>query len=204
MIWTGKAKRLDDVDLPRIGARIGVGEDELHAVLDVETRGGGFDSRGRVKMLFEPHVFWRELKDPAKRDSAAALGLAYPKWGSKPYPKDSYPRLEQAIAIDRDAAFRSASWGLGQVMGFNCSLAGYPSAEAMATAFRDDEETALEAMVDFIVAAGLDDEMRARDWRGFARGYNGPGQVDYYAAELRKAFDKWSRIRDTPFEGAPV
>ena len=29
--FKGRAKKLDDVDLPRIGARIGVGEDELHA-----------------------------------------------------------------------------------------------------------------------------------------------------------------------------
>jgi hypothetical protein len=36
----------------------------------------------------------------------------------------SYPRLAQAIAIDRPAALRSASWGLGQIMGFNHELAG--------------------------------------------------------------------------------
>lgn len=55
-IWKGKAKRIEDIDLPRIGAMIGVGEDEIHAVLDVESAGSGFDSKGRVKMLFEPHV----------------------------------------------------------------------------------------------------------------------------------------------------
>ena len=41
MNFHGKAKRLDDVDLPRVAARIGVGEDEIHAVLDVETAGSG-------------------------------------------------------------------------------------------------------------------------------------------------------------------
>ena len=38
----GRAKRLDDIDLPKIGAMIGVGEDELHAVIDVESRGTSF------------------------------------------------------------------------------------------------------------------------------------------------------------------
>ena len=33
--FKGRAKKLDDVDLPRIGARIGVGEDELHAFLAI-------------------------------------------------------------------------------------------------------------------------------------------------------------------------
>ncbi len=33
MNFIGAGKRLDDIDLPRIGAMIGVGEDELQGVL---------------------------------------------------------------------------------------------------------------------------------------------------------------------------
>ncbi len=154
---TGKAKRLDDIDLPAIGAEIGVGEDEIHAVLDVETAGGGFDSIGRPKMLFEPHIFWRELGPGPDRDKAAALGLAYPKWGQKKYPKDSYGRLGQAMEINREKALRSASWGRGQIRGFNCLLAGYATARQMVDAFLDDEEAHLRAMITFIKTAGLDD-----------------------------------------------
>ena len=51
--FKGAAKRIEDTDLPRIGATIGVGEDELHAFMDVEAAGSGFDSAGRPKMLFE-------------------------------------------------------------------------------------------------------------------------------------------------------
>jgi hypothetical protein len=36
----------------------------------------------------------------SKRDRAVSLGLAYASWGQKPYPKDSYPRLLQALLID--------------------------------------------------------------------------------------------------------
>ena len=110
--FKGAAKNLDDIDLPKLGARIGVGEDELHAVLDVETSGGAWDRQGRPKMLFEPHVFYRNLSGAA-RTQAMKTGLAYPKWGEKPYPADSYPSLLQAIAIDETAALRSASWGMG-------------------------------------------------------------------------------------------
>jgi hypothetical protein len=35
--FKGAAKRIEDVDLPRIGHMIGVGEDKIHAVLDVES-----------------------------------------------------------------------------------------------------------------------------------------------------------------------
>lgn len=200
MNFIGKAKRLDDIDLPRIGQRIGVGEDEIHAVLDVETLGGGFDSQRRPKMLFEPHVFWRQLGEGDKRNRAAAMGLAYPNWGAKPYPMDSYPRLIDAMRIDSAAALRSASWGLGQIMGFNHGLAGYNTAAMMVQDFLDDEENHLEAMVRFIETAGLDDELRAHDWRGFARGYNGPSyEKNRYHTKLAAAYAKWSKIKDTPF-----
>lgn len=200
MQFAGKARRLDDIDLPRIGSKIGVGEDEIHAVLDVETRGGGFDSKGRPKMLFEPHIFYRELGPGKKRDQAVAQGLAYRKWGTKKYPKDSYPRLEKAMEIDANAALRSASWGLGQVMGFNHKLAGYRSAREMVLAFLDDEESHLEAMVEFIISNGLDDDLRNHDWRGFARGYNGAGYAkNGYHTKLQAAYEKWCKIPDTPF-----
>lgn len=208
MKFVGRAKKLDDIDLPRIGATIGVGEDEIHAVLDVETRGGGFDRVGRPKMLFEPHIFYRELKEhPKAKDAAIQAGLAYRRWGTKKYPPDSYPRLLQAIALCErfglsiEPALRSASWGLGQIMGFNHTLAGYPSAKIMVTDFLDDEEKHLEAMIEFIEASGLDDEMRRHDWRGFARGYNGAGYAKHgYHIKLERAYQKWAKIPDTPFE----
>jgi hypothetical protein len=198
--FKGRARRLDDVDLPREGARIGVGEDEVHAVLEVEARGSGYDSQGRVAMLFEPHVFWRELGAGPKRDRAEAEGLAYPKWGTRPYPADSYPRLLKAKAIDETAALRSASWGLGQILGANHLSAGFMSPQAMVTAFADDEEAQLRAMVNFIKWNKLDDDIRRHDWAGFARGYNGPQFAKHnYHGRLAAAFAKWSRVRDTPW-----
>ena len=199
MNFQGKAMRLDDIDLPRIGAQIGVGEDEIHAVLDVETRGGGFDKLGRPKMLFEPHIFYRELEGE-QRQKAVAQGLAYKIWGTRKYPKDSYDLLRRAMLINPDAALRSCSWGLGQIMGFNHKLAGYSNVASMVSAFLDDEETHLAAMVKFIEASGLDGHLRNHDWRGFASGYNGPGYAKHgYHLKLARAYAKWSKIPDTPF-----
>ena len=198
--FKGRAKRLDDIDLPRLGRLIGVGEDEIHAVIEVETAGGGFDAAGRPKMLFEPHVFYRELGE-AKRRVAVGQGLAYPRWGEKPYPKDSYPRLSLAMKIDRPAALRSASWGLGQILGSNCKAAGYATAEDMVADFLDDEDRHLRAMVNFIISEGLDDDLRRHDWSGFARGYNGPGYAKHgYHTKLAAAYAKWARIKDTPYD----
>lgn len=200
--FRGRAKRLDDVDLPRIGATINVGEDHIHAVLDVESRGSGFDTLGRPTLLFEPHIFWRELGPGKERDTAVRLGLAYPTW-RRDYPRDSYPRLKAAIEINETAALRSASWGLGQVMGFNHEAAGWPTVQAFVAAMCDDEENHLRAMINFIRSKRLDDEIRRRDWRGFALGYNGTGyEKNDYHNRLARAYARWHGVKDTPWNRA--
>lgn len=197
--FVGASRRLDDIDLPKLGAKIGVGEDEIHAFLDVETRGHGFDALGRPVMLFEPHVFYRNLSG-AKRNKAVAAGLAYREWGAKPYPKDSYPRLKQACEIDETAALKSASWGLGQVLGENYEAAGFLTVQAMVEGMMQDEEVQLEAAINFIIDKKLDDNLRNHDWAGFAFGYNGKGyKKNAYDVKLAEAYRKWSRIKDTPW-----
>lgn len=199
----GPAKRLDDIDLPRIGAEIGVGEDEIHAVIDVETAGGSSDAQGRLKMLFEPHVFYRNINGEA-RARAVRAGVAYPRW-KRDYPKDSYPRLLKAMGIDETAALKSASWGLGQILGENYALCGYSSVQKMIRDFTLDEENHLQAMVEFIKSRELDDELRRHDWAGFARGYNGAGYArNRYDKKLAAAYNKWAKIKDTPYKPAPA
>jgi hypothetical protein len=197
--FRGAAKRLDDIDLPKLGHRLGVGEDEIHAFLDVETRGSGFDALGRPIILFEPHVFYRNLAG-GLRDRAVKEGIAYKNWGAKPYPKDSYPRLRAAADIDETAALKAASWGLAQVLGENHKAAGFATVQDMVRAMMADEELQLEAAVNFILTNKLDDELRRHDWAGFALGYNGKGyRQNGYDTKLAEAFAKWSRIKDTPW-----
>lgn len=199
--FKGRAKRLDDIDLPKLGHRIGVGEDELHAFMDVETSGSGFDAQGRPKILFEPHVFYRNLTG-AKRTAAVKAKLAAPKWGTIPYGKESnqYPRLVKAMAIDETAALKAASWGLGQILGENHAMVGYGTVQAMVKAFMDDEENHLKAIIDFLVASGIDDDLRAHRWDVVARVYNGPGyKKNQYDTKMAAAYAKWAKIPDTPW-----
>jgi len=194
--FKGEAEALDALDIPRLAHRIGAGEDELHAFYEVEAAGSGFDTQGRPKMLFEPHVFYRNLTG-AKRDEAVAKGLAYRRWGKQPYPRDSYPRIKEAMKIDRTAALLSASWGRGQILGENFSTAGYSSVEQMVNAFMQDEEEHVEAMIKFILANGIDDDIRAHRWETVARVYNGAGYKTHgYHTKLAAAFRKWQGRAD--------
>jgi hypothetical protein len=218
MIYKGDARKLDDYDLPRIGKEIGVGEDILHVFIDVETSGGrGYDNQGRVIMLFEPHKFFRHLKG-AKLKQAVKVGLAYPSWGMEPYPRDSYPRLEEAMKIDETAALKSASWGMGQIMGENYADVGYTSVQEMVEAFANNQASQLQAMVEFIKTNGLDDDLRAlermaesgklptaADWAPIVRIYNGPGFAhNRYHIKAAVAYAKWLKIPDTPLPEVPA
>lgn len=198
--FRGAAKRLDDIDLPKLGRMIGVGEDELHAFLDVETRGTGFDPQGRPRILFERHKFYKYV--PAeKRTEAVNAGLASKTPGGYGKESEQYDKLLRAIKIDRKAALYSCSWGLGQIMGFNHLLAGYQTVDAMVEAFMADEENQLLAAVNFITNTGLADELRRHDWAGFAKGYNGENyRINRYDEKLAEAFAKWKRIKDTPWQ----
>jgi len=197
--FRGAAKRLADIDLTRLGAEIGVGEDEIHAFLDTETTGSGFDDQGRPKILFEPAVFYRNLSG-AKQLAAVSQGLAAKTWGEIPYGKSSeqYPKLQRALIIDETAALKACSWGIGQVLGENYAAAGYHSVHDMVTDAMEGEEPQLQQSINFIKANHLDDELRKHQWAAFARGYNGAGYAkNQYDTKLAAAFAKWQKIPDT-------
>jgi hypothetical protein len=207
--FKGNAIQLEDRDLPRIAAAIGCGEDEVHMLMDVEAAGDGFDDQKRPKMLFEPNIFYRELGPGAKRDRAVKEGLAYPSW-KKGYPKDSYPRLLKAMAIDEAAALRSASWGASQILGDNFKLAGYASIYDLVNGFCDDEDDHIEAMIAFVKSTNIDDDLRRLaalkrpttpdDCRIIAKTYNGSGyEKNGYHTKMAAAHNKWKKIPDTPW-----
>ena len=54
--------------------KLGVDVATLRAILQVETAGAGFDAKKRLKLLFEPHIFYRQLGPGPKRDEAVKKG----------------------------------------------------------------------------------------------------------------------------------
>ncbi len=93
------------------------------------------------------------------------------------------------MALDREAALCSASWGKYQIMGSNFAEAGYDTVEAFVADMVHSEAYQLDAFVAFLQNTGIDKHLIAKDWAAFARGYNGPGQVDAYAARIKEAYE---------------
>jgi hypothetical protein len=95
--------------------------------------------------------------------------------------------------LDREAALSSASWGIGQVMGFNAKIAGYDDVESLVKAMSDSEDNQLLATASEINRNNLGGALRSHDWANFARGYNGPNyQINQYDRRLAAGYAKFN------------
>jgi hypothetical protein len=202
--FRGTALPLDKEGLTEVIDRLNVGAAELWAVLSVETRGCGFLPDRRPLILFERHIFSRETGhryDASHPDISNKMPGGYGDGGA-----NQYERLETALAVDRKVALRSASWGIGQVMGFNASNAGYADVEEMVAAMTISEHNQLLAMSGEIMNNRLERALRAHDWPTFARGYNGPNYaVNSYDTRLAATYQKFAlRLPDLVVRTAQI
>lgn len=163
----------------------------IKAVAEVESMGAGFLPDGQVKILFEPHIFDRLTKGKYR--------LKYPHLSRRVWSRSAYGaggqnqhnKLAQAVALDRDAALQSASWGAFQVMGFNWKVCGYASLQDF---INDMQTTAgqMRAFVGYVKARGLADELQRADFAGFAYGYNGAGYAaNKYDVKMDAAYRRY-------------
>lgn len=186
-IQPGAAAPLAPGDIVDAAKEIGCDQNVLRAVLRVETSGSGFLPDQRPKILFEAHWFSRYT---GRRYDATHPAVSSRAWNRTLYVGGAgeYDRLSQALALDRAAALKSASWGLGQVMGGNYAAAGFADAESFVVAMCASEREQLLAMVRFIQSRGLADELRDERLSAFAEVYNGSGyKVQQYDVKMLSA-----------------
>ena len=74
--------------------------------------------------------------------------------------------------------------GMGQVMGFNYSMLGYSSAEAMFNDFCKGEKEQIIGMIKYIELANMITAIKNKNFREIARIYNGSGNVDVYSVKI--------------------
>jgi hypothetical protein len=184
--FRGRGAPLSDAGLATLTGQLGVGQPEIWAVIQVETRGSGYLADRRPKILFERHIF--SGRTGGKFDSQHP-DISNPQRGGYSGGAAEYDRLARAVALDRKAALESASWGLGQVMGFNFGVGGFPDAESMVKAMMASEDQQMSAMAGFIRSNKLDKHLQDHAWDKFASGYNGSSYADNnYDGKLNDAF----------------
>ena len=185
--FVGKSLALSRAGVDATTASLGVAAAELWTLMTVETAGCGFLPDRRAPIRYERHIFHRltggrfddgDISDPSPG-------------GYGPGGAPQYTRLAKAIALDRAAALKSTSWGLGQIMGENCSVAGFGDVASMVDAMSASEDAQLAAIGTFLKSSRLDEALRRHDWTTLAKGYNGPSyQKNQYDTRLAAAYQK--------------
>lgn len=189
MRFAGAAEPLTRTGFRAVMAALDVAAPELLAVLAVESRGCGFLPDRRPKILFERHCFHKLTQG---RFSAAHPSISQPTPGGYLGGADEYTRLEQALALDHDAALQSTSWGAGQVMGFCHAELGYAGVEALVDAMVAGEDGQLDAVGRYLRHKGLAAALRTHDWPTLARCYNGPAYAkNKYDQRLAGAYQQY-------------
>ena len=189
---------------------LGVSPAALAAVLKVESGGRAFGPDGRVIIRFENHVFWNVWGKESKGEFDSHLKFdAKERWKghqSARAPCDPWGAchtsqaiewevLNYAKTLDEGAALASASYGIGQIMGFNHKAVGYASDREMVKKFDEGIKPQLDAMIAFIKGKekclrGL----RAKDYTLFAECYNGTGKAAEYGARIKEAADAFAEV----------
>lgn len=176
----------------------------VKAVNEIESSGKGFLIDGRPKILFEGHIFWKELKtrgiNPESLANFSNADILYPKWTRQHYLGGvrEYLRLEKAKTLHpnpliKEAALASCSWGSYQVMGFHAEKLGYSSVFQFVAEMEKHERNHLEAFGRYLEKFGCMRHLRNKDWTKFAVCYNGPAQAQHrYDDRMRKAYERFS------------
>lgn len=174
-----------------LGASIlGVDDAKIWAVYEVESSGDAFVD-GRPTILFEPHRFSRAT---GYRFDKSHPHLSSRTWNRNLYPKGQAARWQQlvdAVALDVDAGFASASYGGFQILGENHAVCGAHDPWAFAWRQAQTEGDHLEAFVRFVDGRGLKGALQRGDWAAFAKGYNGTAfAANKYDTRLAAAYER--------------
>ena len=190
-------RALKEIDYHRAAEELGVDVATVKAVTQVEAAGSGFQSDGRIKILFEGHKFWEELNkiygNAKLKETPDTADILYEKWTKKYYRQDQHDRLHRASLIHKEAAERSTSWGMFQIMGFNHLVCGFAEVGSFVRFNKQNEGNQLLCFVRFCLGNHLHTFLQQKDWGGFARRYNGPAyKKNKYDTKLAAAYKKFS------------
>jgi hypothetical protein len=159
----------------------------LDAVIDVESSGHGFSPvTGKIIIQFEPAWFKREYADWRRY----AAGSVWVNNGIGPQNVE-WRAFDNAFSIDPDAAMKSTSIGLMQIMGFHYDVLGFKTVGEMWDFAKVSVANQLEQGIRFVKSIpALDKALQHKDWQTFAYYYNGSGYRKYnYDERLKKAYE---------------
>lgn len=173
------------------------------ALIYIESAGQPFGEDGRMTIKFEPCVFYEmwgsnhselfsqyyqcdrpndKFRESAAENFTELHGDHFREWTA----------FNLARTLNEDAAMKSISMGLAQIMGFNHHKIGYPSANQMFDALSNSTISQLDSLflaLSYRDASGKTclDPLKSEDYVSFANCYNGEGRDEEYGSRISQA-----------------
>lgn len=198
-----ESKFLSEADIVSLAHQMGLEPAIIKAVNAVESSGRGFFIDGRPKILFEGHIFWRQLEIRGYKPATMIRGfenVLYPSWTKKFYLGNTreWNRMEKAISLSSnadvaEAAYCSASYGLFQIMGYHAPSLGYSEVLEFVTDMKISEGAQFKIFGKFIEVNNLLKYLKNKQWAEFALRFNGAGyKANKYDEKLATAYKRFS------------
>ncbi|WP_426136112.1 N-acetylmuramidase family protein [Pseudomonas sp. PWP3-1b2] len=188
---------LTEADFKNAAAQLGNGisVNLIKAFATVESGGrSGFGPAKLPVIAFEGHTF-RKYTGNSYDKSHPLLSYPYlvkagPQWRANNRDQaTAWRTLADAFKLDPQAALKSASYGMFQIMGFNFAACGYKNVTDFVVAMKLNAGNHLKAFVGFCSKTPpLIKAMRNKDYVGMASNYNGDDYGDY-DKRIKKAYE---------------
>jgi hypothetical protein len=191
-------------------SEIGVSPASIAAVIYVETAGQAFGEDGRMTIKFEPCVFYEMWGSNQTEEFSQYFECNRPNDRFRESATENFTELHGdhfrewtafslARTLNEDAAMRSISMGLGQIMGFNYHAIGYSSANEMFNALSNSTKSQLDALflaLSYKDATGKSclDPLKTEDYVLFANCYNGEGRDQEYGSRISQAAESYKLV----------
>ena len=192
---------LTEKDFREVAAELGVEVAAIKAVVDIEAgrTHQGFWTEGKPLINFDLGVYRSraakrgvDLRKAARTHPVIFSRPNTARYGSQQAGQQA--RLDAAMALDSISAIEGTFWGMFQIGGFNWKRCGARSHSDFVRLMSRSERDQLELFATFIRNAGLLPALQKKDWRTFARGYNGPSDASRsYHTRLASSYAKHKR-----------
>lgn len=185
--------RLTDTDFQIVAKELGVEVAVIKAVVQIEAGANmcGFWAPGIPVINFDRTMYTRFCQRVS--DKSGAKGEKVPE-GLSGYARQEWTQLINARRVNAQGANMGTFWGMFQIGGFNYKQCGCKSVDEMVRLMARSELDQLELFAAFITNTGMLDDLKAKNWAGFAKKYNGASYAKRrYHIRMAQAYARYKQ-----------
>lgn len=163
---------ISEQEFRKVARRLGVEVAAVKAVVLIEAGPGmkGFWAPGAPVVNLDGSMYARYRGKVSDRSGNPGAKVPH---GLTGHPLRAWQRLTNARHNNEEGALMGTFWGMFQIGGFNYKKCGCSSVKEFVRRMSESNDAQLELFAEFLENTGYVADLRARNWSGFARKYNG-------------------------------